>query len=1000
MTLYRFLAYIMTGMLVVAISIPSVTVHASENGEMIRITDSEDECIDSGSCGEKATWKLYEEGDGYKLVISGEGAVTTEGGHGWYFDGVYGWTSKVGSIKTLVVEEGITSIEGICKNAIALTSVSLPDGLLEIAAYSFYGCSALTEIHIPDSVEQLGYVAFFGCEGLTEIELPQNLKQMDGQVFSACRYLRMPVLPEGLETIEYNAFSMGEWLPDSEARTVNIPASVKKIGDGAFSYSAISGFTVDSQNEFFSAENGCLYSKDKSIFVQIPRVHEYDKLVLNSNTREVVSLSGSRIDLLVFPEGYTNLETGTFDQPIPSYIPNCYIKAVYLPESIEVIEESNFGQYARGLTDIYYAGTEEQWEAIDNRDPYADDKDIYFNCNLSELPPNREPDNTNGSTEGKHYSGTCGENATWELTGTGTGYKLTISGEGAVLTEGSHGMTFNGSYGWFNRMGKIETLVVEEGITSIEGICKNATSLTNVSLPEGLLEVGAYSFYNCKALTTINFPDSVEKIGYFAFIYCDGIKEIRLPENLKVVEGQAFSSCGYLKVPVLPDGLETIMYNAFSMGDCLPDSEAITVNIPASVKEIGQGAFCMSNISAFTVDSESEFFSAEDGCLYSKDKSELLQIPKVHEYEKLILSSNTRKIAREAMDTCKIKLLVFPEGFENLEENSLDKCIWGGNFYTNMVYLPASIKVIEQDVFWQYARGLTDIYYAGTKEQWDAIDLRDPYTTTKNIHYEAVLDDLISEDDARNGLGRDIDGNWYLYKNGNIDYSYTGLYGDEIYGWWLVEDGVVNFGYNDLYCDANVGWWKISGGAVDFAYTDLYESPRYGWWKVNGGSVDFGYSDLYESPSCGWWKISGGAVDFGYTDLYGSPGYGWWKVNGGAVDFGYTDLYGSPAFGWWKIIGGAVDFGYTDLYGSPVYGWWKVTGGAVDFGYTDLYGSPAYGWWIVSGGAVDFGYNDIFKSPVYGNWKVAGGAVDFGYNGQYNSQRFGHCYVTGGAATF
>ena len=228
-----------------------------------------------------------------------------------------------------------------------------------------------------------------------------------------------------------------------------------------------------------------------------------------------------------------------------------------------------------------------------------------------------------------------------------------------------------------------------------------------------------------------------------------------------------------------------------------------------------------------------------------------------------------------------------------------------------------------------------------------------------------------------NGLAISGDGNWYLYENGVVNESYSGLYNDAHAGWWLVLNGRVATEFNDLYGDATYGWWKIAGGKVDFGFTDLYESPSYGWWKINGGNVDFGYTDLYYSPSYGWWKVDGGRVDFGFTDFYDSSSYGWWKVNGGRVDFGFTDLYE-----------------------SPTYGWWKVNDGAVDFGFTDLYESPSYGWWLVNGGMVDFGYSDIFKSSVYGNWKVAGGAVDFGYTGVYDSERYGRCNVKGGQAFF
>ena len=139
---------------------------------------SEADIIDSGSCGENATYKLYKEGDGYRLVISGSGAVTPDGGSGRFFNGTYGWSSKATKIESLIIEEGITSIEGICKNAVTLTNVSLPDGLLEIEAYSFYGCKALTGIYLPASIKLIEQNAFGRyCLGLTDIYYEGTKKQ-------------------------------------------------------------------------------------------------------------------------------------------------------------------------------------------------------------------------------------------------------------------------------------------------------------------------------------------------------------------------------------------------------------------------------------------------------------------------------------------------------------------------------------------------------------------------------------------------------------------------------------------------------------------------------------------------------------------------------------------------------------------------------------------------------------------------------------------------------
>ncbi len=303
--------------------------------------------------------------------------------------------------------------------------------------------------------------------------------------------------------------------------------------------------------------------------------------------------------------------------------------------------------------------------------------------------------------------------------------------------------------------------------------------------------------------------------------------------------------------------------------------------------------------------------------------------------------------------------------------------------------------------------------------------------------------------ESLNGLVEVEKGAWYLYKNGQVDTGYTGLYYQDGFGWWLIREGKVNFSYNGLYNDSTYGWWMIKNGAVDFSYTapgdglsdtgagiylyrngsidesynglycdeklgwklltngkvdsnytDLYCDATYGWWKISSGSVDFNYNDLYNSSRYGWWKVNGGTVDFGYSELYCSQRYGWWKINGGAVDFGFNDLYCSPTYGWWKISNGMVDFGYNDLFGSPLYGWWKINGGTVDFGYNDLFGSPFYGWWLVTGGAVNFGYTDLFCSPSVGWWKVNGGTVDFGYTDLYGSPTYGWWKINGGAVDF
>ena len=78
-------------------------------------------------------------------------------------------------------------------------------------------------------------------------------------------------------------------------------------------------------------------------------------------------------------------------------------------------------------------------------------------------------------------------------------------------------------------------------------------------------------------------------------------------------------------------------------------------------------------------------------------------------------------------------------------------------------------------------------------------------------------DAKVTVDTSKNGLTQDENGNWYYYKNGVVDTSYTGI-APNAYGWWRVVNGAVDFNCNSV--EANeYGWFCIRGGKVDFDYT-------------------------------------------------------------------------------------------------------------------------------------------------------------------------------------
>lgn len=109
-------------------------------------------------------------------------------------------------------------------------------------------------------------------------------------------------------------------------------------------------------------------------------------------------------------------------------------------------------------------------------------------------------------------------------------------------------------------------------------------SVTKITLPETITEIGAYAFSCCSALKDVNIPEGVKVIRSNTF--CNtGIKTLSLPESVERLCDYALASVNYKEV-YLPHGLTEIGKSAFQM---CHDIERI--EIPARVREILQGTF-------------------------------------------------------------------------------------------------------------------------------------------------------------------------------------------------------------------------------------------------------------------------------------------------------------------------------------------------------------------------------------------------------------------------
>ena len=238
------------------------------------------------------------------------------------------------SLYEYTVENDQATIIGITR--IPSGEIIIPDTLggypvTGIADFVFDHCDAITSVTIPDSVQIIGWSAFGSCTGLTTLTLGSGLTTIAGGAFSGCESLQ----------------------------SVTIPASVFSIvTDAFFGCNSLTGIWVEEGNATYSSdEQGVLFDKEKTILMQAPGAladgYSIPETVTKIATHTFYSCTN--LTAIVLPQGVTALEEGAFWA--------CEnLTEVTIPASVTTIGDWAFCGTA--LTDVYYGGTEAQWQQI------------------------------------------------------------------------------------------------------------------------------------------------------------------------------------------------------------------------------------------------------------------------------------------------------------------------------------------------------------------------------------------------------------------------------------------------------------------------------------------------------------------------------------------------------------------------------------------------------------------------------------------------------------
>ena len=375
------------------------------------VSAAEPTIVDSGNCGKdgsNVTWTLDSAG---LLAISGTGEMADYESKTDSASGEEITTAPWGNqAKTAVIGDGVTGIGAAAfYGCSGLTSVTMGSSVTDIWDGAFSGCTGLTGIVLPGSVTGIGEYAFSNCDSVTAIEIPAGVTTLGNSAFFGC---------DNLKEVRYNARAAANLTGLSGAFRsagasvggvkVIFGESVEKIPSNLFcNCESLTSVTIGS-NVTSIGDNAFLDCKGLVEINYNARAAECTEDSFGSGDGLKVTFGDSveRIPDYIFQDcpGLTSVTIGSSATTIGHCAFNrCTgLTSIKIPESMTNIGYMAFSG-CTSLADVYYGGSERQWNAITIDD--GNDRLLQANrhCEGKEtpVPPTAKPSYVGAS--GKPY---------------------------------------------------------------------------------------------------------------------------------------------------------------------------------------------------------------------------------------------------------------------------------------------------------------------------------------------------------------------------------------------------------------------------------------------------------------------------------------------------------------------------------------------------------------------------------------------------------------------
>ena len=601
------------------------------------------------------------------------------------------------------------------ENCSNLVNISIPENVLCIGSYAFKNCCSLKTIEFSKNIKTFSAGLLYGCSSLTTLEIPEGVTIIKANAIQNCTNLRSIVMPNSLEKLEYNAVYQCPSLT-----SVKIGSGLKYYNTGISQCNKLlevyNGGT-ENLNGTYLGSPLCIYN---SLDAESKLIKDENGYVFYKDDKDnmfLVDYVGSENEI-VLPTLAENKTYSIYKYAFSNYT---RLTKITIPSSVTEIQDNAF-----------------------------------LNCyNLLEIKNESSLTITTGSTT----NGSIGL------------YALYVNVEGSVFTVDENGFVFNtdsdGNIYLVDYLGNeanitLPTLSDGETYSIYPYAFFDNITIKNIIIPNCVTSIGAYAFYNCNRIESIVLPNELTLIGDYAFSKCLSMKTLKFGSGNLSIGNYAFFECGLTSL--------TIPNNIVSLGNYVFAECNLLTTVSLDCKTTGVSMFdkCTS-LTDVIIENNVQTMSNYlfNNCTNLRNvtigNSVTIMNSNVFSYcyslENIRIPDNVNKLYTNTFFWCiKLKHVTIGNGVSELR-GQFTYC-----YGLKSIVIGSSVNKINGQEF-QYSKYIENVYYYGTKENWDAINI----SSTSNDYFINATRYYYSETEpSLNEEGTAYDDNYWHYVDGEV----------------------------------------------------------------------------------------------------------------------------------------------------------------------------------------------------------------------------------------